>query len=148
MSKKHKAFDAPWVGVTITVLDSKAWKAMSPAARIIYLAIKHNYIREANNNGRLYLAGRKGSEQTGLSRNTVWKCIHELIHYGFAVVTRGAALGVDGKGRPTYLRLTEMGTRAEPTPTRDFLKWDGVLFSDGLTHGSRNLPKRPTDDQA
>jgi hypothetical protein len=121
---------------------------MSPHARIVYLAIKRNYNHKANNNGSLYLAGRKGSEQTGLSQNTIWKCIRELIHYGFAVVTKGAALGVDGFGRPTYLRLTEMGTRANPAPTRDFLKWNGELFSGGLSHGSRNLPQPTKDDQA
>jgi hypothetical protein len=37
------------------------------------------------------------------------KCYQELIHYGFAVVTKGATLGVDGQGRPTYLRLNGNG---------------------------------------
>jgi hypothetical protein len=37
------------------------------------------------------------------------------MHYGFAVVTKGATLGVNGRGRLTYLRLTEMGAgRSEP----------------------------------
>jgi hypothetical protein len=146
--KRTKLYDAPWVGVTITVLDSQAWKAMSPAARIVYMAIKRNYNRETNNNGKLYFASRDGPEKIGLSPNTVLKCHRELIHYGFTVVTKGATLGVNGHGRPMYVRLTEMGTRADPTPTRDFLKWDGVLFSDGLSHGSHNLSKRPKDDQA
>jgi hypothetical protein len=147
MRTRVKAFDAPFVGITTTVLDSAAWKAMSPSARIVYIAIKRNYNHQANNNGRLYLAGRNGAKATGLSPNTVWRCVRELIHYGFAVVTRSATLGTNGHGRPTALRLTEMGTRADPLPTRDFLKWDGVLFDDGLTHGSRNLPQRPKDDQ-
>jgi hypothetical protein len=146
MRNRVKAFDAPFVGITSTVLDSRAWKTMSPSARIVYLAIKRNYNHRANNNGRLYLACRKGAKQTGLNKDTIAKCIREVIHYGFAVVTKGAALGTDGHGRSMYLRLTEMGTRADPTPTRDFLKWDGVLFDDGPIHGARNLPHRPKDD--
>jgi hypothetical protein len=148
MKNRTKAFDAPFVGITTTVLDSQAWKAMSPHARLVYLAIKRNYNHKANNNGRLYLAGRKGTDQTGFTKDTVLKCIRELIHYGFAVVTKGATLGVNGSGRSSYLRLTELGTRADPTPTRDFLKWDGVMFSEGKSHGSRNLPSCPSDDQA
>jgi len=146
MRNRTKAFDASFVGITVTVLDSPAWKAMSPSARIVYLAIKRSYNHKSNNNGRLYLAGRKGAEATGFNEKTIWKCIRELIHYGFAVVTQGAALGVNGHGRPTYLRLTEMGTRADPSPTRDFLKWDGVLF-DHSNSSPENLPQRPKDDQ-
>jgi hypothetical protein len=146
-NRKKKVFDGQFVGITAVVLDSPAWKAMSPHARLVYIAIKRNWDHTNNNNGRLYLAGRSGAEKTGFSPNTIWKCIGELIHFGFAVVTKGATLGVDGSGRPTYLRLTEMGTRAEPVPTRDFLKWDGVLF-DRPNVGARNFPPRPDDGQA
>jgi hypothetical protein len=149
---RTKAFDTQFVGITVTVLDSPAWKVMSPHARIVYLAIKRSYSHKSNNNGRLYLAGRSGSDETGFSANTIWKCIRELVNYGFAVVTKGATIGPDGVGSPTLLRLTEMGTHAEPTPTRDFLKWDGVLFDRGKA-GAGNLPPRPkrpssNDDQA
>jgi len=142
-----RAFDGPFAGITNTVLDSPAWKAMSPSARVVYLAIKRKYNHTMNNNGRLYLPSRAGAKETGLSERTVLKCIHELIHYGFAVVTKGATLGVNGHGRPTALRFTEMGTRADPKPTRDFLKWDGVLFSPGQGHGFSNLAPRLEDDQ-
>jgi hypothetical protein len=148
MSKNRvKAFDAPFVGITSTVLDSLAWKAMSPYARVVYLAIKRKYNHVTNNNGHLYLPSRAGAKETGLSEKTVLKCIHENIHYGFVVVTRGASLGVNGHGRPTKLRLTEVGTRADKKPTRDFLKWDGVLFSSGQSHGTSNLLPRLRDDQ-
>jgi hypothetical protein len=53
----------------------------------------------------------------------------ELEHYGFIVLHRYGALGVDGKGKAPQWRLTELGVAAtSEQPTRDFLRWDGVLF--------------------
>ena len=66
-----KAFDAPFVGITTTVLDSPAWKAMSTSARIVYVEIKRGYNFKSNNNGRLFLASRDGPEKIGISPNTV-----------------------------------------------------------------------------
>src|SRR6476659_5800388 len=71
---KKKVFDGQFVGITAVVLDSPAWKAMSPHARLVYIAIKRNWDHQNNNNGHLYLAVRKGAEKTGFSKNTVAKC--------------------------------------------------------------------------
>ena len=46
--------------------------------------------------------------------------------YGHKIRNNGR-LGVEGKGKATHWRLTELGYMHEP-PTRDFLKWDGEMF--------------------
>jgi protein ImuB len=38
----------------------------------------------------------------------------EIQHYGFGVITSGACLGVDGKGKAPHWRLTEVGYMADP----------------------------------
>ena len=65
--------------------------------------------------------------ETGLSFNTIRRGFLELQHYGFIVMTRGGYLGLDGQGKATHWRLTELGYMTDP-PTKDYLRWDGVLF--------------------
>jgi hypothetical protein len=52
-----------------------------------------------------------------------------LQHYGFIVLEKYGSLGVDGKGKAPLWRLTELGSVAtDERPTKDFLRWDGVVF--------------------
>src|SRR5262249_11836432 len=63
------------------------------------------------------------------SRPKIAEWYRELEHYGFIVLHRYGALGVDGKGKAPQWRLTELGVAAtSELPTRDFLRWDGVVF--------------------
>ena len=64
-----------------------------------------------------------------MNKDTAARCFREIQHYGFGVITSGACLGVDGKGKAPHWRLTEVGYMADP-PTRDFLRWDGVIFQE------------------
>jgi hypothetical protein len=46
-------------------------------------------------------------------------------------MTRGAHLGVEGKGKASHWRLTEVSwfeSKEERFPTRDYERWDGVLY--------------------
>ena len=63
-----------------------------------------------------------------MNKDTAARCFQDQ-HYGFGVITSGACLGVDGKGKAPHWRLTEVGYMADP-PTRDFLRWDGVIFQE------------------
>jgi hypothetical protein len=104
-----------------------AWRAMSPYARVIYIALRSRYGHKIRNNGRIYLSTRDGAEETGFNDKTVARCLRELQHYGFIVMTEPGCLGVNGKGKAPHWRLTELGYLLDP-PTRDFLKWDGEIF--------------------
>src|SRR5215472_15234584 len=111
----------------VDTMASPAWKAMSPYARVVYYTLKSRYGHKIRNNGRIYLSARDGAEETGFDMKTVARSLRELRHYGFIVITERHCLGVEGKGKATHWRLTELGYMHEP-PTRDFLKWDGEMF--------------------
>ena len=61
-------------------------------------------------------------------------------------MTAPGCLGVEGKGKAPRWRLTELPT--EDSPTRDFLRWNGVKFRDqkkqnpGPEKGTTVVPKR------
>ena len=119
--------EGPFVPRLIDTGATAAWRAMSPYARVVYMALKSRYSIKARNNGRIYLSARDGAEETGFDMKTVARALRELKHYGFILMTEAGCLGVDGKGKAPHWRLTEVGYMTDP-PTKDFLKWDGELF--------------------
>jgi hypothetical protein len=127
---RHKdkgRIEGPFVPMLIPTMESAAWKAMSPYARVVYYALKTRYGHKIRNNGRIYLSTRDGAEETGFHKDTIVRSLRELQHYGFIVMTESGCLGVNGRGKAPHWRLTELGYMHEP-PTKDFLKWDGELF--------------------
>jgi hypothetical protein len=129
--KKHRQhLQAPWVSVTRSLLDQPAWKAMSFGARALYIALKRYYNTKINNNGKIYLSCRDACEALGTrSTRSIVRWFTELEFYGFIVKTTKGCLGVYGNGIAPHYRLTECMCNDEAA-TRDYERWDGVLFVD------------------
>jgi hypothetical protein len=129
VSRRHtdKGRLGPFVPLLKETLESAAWRAMSPSARELYIALKARYGIKHRNNGRIFLSVREAAEVTGLNKDTIARDFRELEHYGFIVQTKGGCLGVDGKGKAPHWRLTELGYMTD-LPTRDFLRWTGTKF--------------------
>jgi hypothetical protein len=125
--RRDKGKLPPFVPLLKDTIASPAWRAMSPSARCVYIALKLRYSSNFKNNGRLYLSVRQAAKEVGVNKDTATRCFREIQHYGFGAITSGACLGVDGRGKAPHWRLTEVGYMAEP-PTRDFLRWDGTPF--------------------
>jgi hypothetical protein len=130
MKSRHRdkgRIEGPFVPMLVDTMASAAWRAMSSYARVVYIALRSRYGHKIRNNGRIYLSTRDGAEETGFNEKTVGRCLRELKHYGFIVMTGAGCLGVEGKGKAPHWRLTELGYMHDP-PTRDFLKWNGEKF--------------------
>ena len=136
--------EGPFVAMLIDTLKSPAWRALSPYARVVYMALKSHYSINSRNNGHIYLSIRDGAEETGLDMKTVGRALLELKHYGFIVQTTPGSLGVNGKGKAPHWRLTEVGYMTD-RPTRDFLKWDGELFNERSYARKNTIPLRRTE---
>jgi len=126
---KDKGRLAPFVPLLKDTLDSQAWKVLSFGARALYVALKRKVPPGRNT---AYLSQRDATKELGrgsASRRKISEWYHELEHYGFIVLHRYGALGVEGKGKAPQWRLTELGVAAtDERPSREFLRWDGVLF--------------------
>jgi hypothetical protein len=131
MSKRDgdKGRLTPFVPYLKETMQQQAWRAMSLGARMLYLHIKARYNINSHNNGRLYLPTRIAAKELGSGLTQIGRWFRELQHYGFIVMMQAGCLGVDGKGRAPKWRLTELGYMKDP-PTRDYTRWDGVLFDD------------------
>src|SRR5262245_58416936 len=143
--KRKKGHLPPFVPVIRTTLASPVWKQLSFGARCLYVVLR-SYLRADNlNNGKVYRHYRGAANDLGTkSLRSVQRWFRELEHYGFIVMTTGACLGVDGDGVAAHWRLTECPSFDAKgnhiAATRDFERWDGVLFDDPEKTESR-IPK-------
>lgn len=117
----------PFVPLLKDTMKTDAWRAASHGARSLYAALKSRYNNKLGNG--VYLSTRAAVMELGSHshRDNVRRWFRELQYYGFIVMVSPAHLGVEGRGKAPHWRLTEefyIGER----PTRDFEKWDGVIF--------------------
>ena len=100
---------------------------MSHGAQVLYVALK----RRLNhyNNGSVYLSQRIAAKELSSHHNQIARWFRELQYFGFIVMTQGACLGVEGRGKAPRWRLTEWWV-LDKAPTRDFDRWDGTPFVD------------------
>jgi hypothetical protein len=133
MSKSHGGkIGEPFVYLFLSMMDCPAWRALSHGAKSLYTELKRGVYRGRNT---AYLSYRVAGKKLRASSHKIAEWFAELEHYGFIVLAAPGCLGVDGKGKAPHWRLTERGTTSKTSangvpdiPTRDYLKWDGVLF--------------------
>jgi hypothetical protein len=146
MKKKHappkNKIDGPFAGVTNHVWLSPAWKAMSPGARLLYIALLRRYDYDAENNGRIFLSQRKAAEELGCYTDRITRWFRELQYYGFIVMVSAGRLGVRGRGRAPHWRLTELPCNGDPA-TKEFLAWNGVPFGGRKNRTPSGKPGHP-----
>ena len=141
MSKRQRSIDGPFVAVRFAILDTPAWRAMDPVARMLWIALRRKLRKYGLNNGKIYLACRVAATEIGVHRNTIARRYAELEHYGFLRKTTGSFLGLDGRGIAPHYRFTDLAHGTHPA-TRDYEKWDGVLFPRREWNGKK-LETRP-----
>jgi len=122
---------------------------LSIGARALHVELIRRF--NGTNNGRVYLPSREAATALGVSRNTVGSYSRELVACGFIVETRGAALGVEGKGRAAEWRLTHLSCDGKP-PSAEYRKTEPRLKNratparnscQGRKLGANCLAKKP-----
>ncbi|MBV7258673.1 helix-turn-helix domain-containing protein [Erythrobacter sp. WH158] len=116
-----------------SVTGSEAWLALSGnAVKVLIALARHD---DGSSNGRIYFSERTGAKATGLSRNTVRRCLNELMEKGFIAQTKPGAFNRNNLSAATY-RLTWVAAPgcSPSAPTRDFERWkDGNSQAQLLT---------------
>lgn len=151
MSNRNKIYSkgriqGQFTALRYEVMDSAAWKQMSMGARMLYIALIKPLSFNADNNGKVFLATRRAAVELGASQRRVCVWFRELEHYGFIVLTYPGTTMTAARWRITDVgwgRLDGKGIE----PTKDYLRWDGVLFErhnpDGtITKSGRQKSKR------
>jgi len=109
------------------LMDCEAWKALTPCATRIYLALKRRYRANGNgkqqksNNGRIPMSRREMMDETGFREGAVSRGAMDLIAKGFIKITRDSAFNIK-ETRAREFALTEFPV-GDKLATKDFLKW-------------------------
>lgn len=104
-------------------MDCAAWGALTPFAKALYPFVRRRVNFGGENNGSISCSVREAAAYLGVHRNTAARALKELQAKGFIVAVVIGRLGVSGEGKATTWRLTEMGTPANRTPTKEYLHW-------------------------
>jgi hypothetical protein len=128
MAKGGTSGQGPYAVLLKSTSGSAAWKVLSFGARSLFLALSGHC---GNYSNLAYLSYRNAGKELGTrSHRKISEWYKELQHYRFIVLHRYGSLGIEGKAKAPQWRITDRGNKAsgELTPTRDFMRWDGVLF--------------------
>jgi hypothetical protein len=104
---------------------SDAWRMLSVGARALFMELQSMFFVDIE--GDVFLSCREGAKLLRTRKNNISLWFNELEHYGFVVKVRDAHQTGLGEGECAHYRLTDRYFHGNP-PTRDFEKWDGVVF--------------------
>lgn len=92
-----------------TMMETDAWRALTPAAQALYPWLKFEWRgAQNNNNGKIRLSVRQAAERLDVAPNTAAKAFHDLQAKGFIVMTEAAHLGIGGEAKSPAFELTEL----------------------------------------
>ena len=111
-----------FVALRAGLRQSEAWRSLSFPARAVLIEVMAGAHRA--NNGTLRRSIRFIADLAPCAPSTVQGALRELIDKGFIVRTQDGCLGQDWKGQAARWRITEIGTAADPMPTKDYLAWN------------------------
>ncbi len=128
------------------LMNSPAWKALTPVARALYLLLKALY--KGNNNGRLVLSIRQVADELHISKTTAANAFAELQAHGFIEAMIRGSFGGRKDRRATEWLLTEH--KCDVTgdlPSKRFMRWTpGSNFTvrvegQGVPQGGLSVPQ-------
>lgn len=113
-----------WIMLEHYLLDTPAWRALTPNAKAVYIELKRRY--NGKNNGLLSYSSRDAGDALGGKHHaTGARALIELQEHGFIAVTEDSNFNRKTKEAREY-RLTEVRDDRpglEAPPTKEFVRW-------------------------
>ena len=141
MNKNGRNAFGRFIQLSHWLMDTSAWKSLSPTARSLYLEIKKRY--NGYNNGDIAFSEREAASAVGVTQKTIAKAFSALQDRGFiSVVQKGSfsqKTTLGSYGRSTRWLLTEYPQQKPDnthslTAQKDFMKLS-------KEDGSKNKPR-------
>lgn len=107
-----------------TVMQTEAWRSLSPTAQALYPWVKFEWHGpKNNNNGKLRLSVRQAADCLGCGRMAAARAFHDLQAKGFLVQTEHACLGTDGMAKSPAFEVTEIAIPGQVSGRRLYRDW-------------------------
>lgn len=111
----------PFVQLHWFMLDSEAWRHLTPAARSVYLEVARAY--RGSNNGFLGLSARTAAERCRINKDTACRALQELQDLGFIVCAMRGGFSRKVRHASEWRLTTEKCDRTGETATKAFMRW-------------------------
>lgn len=122
--KRNEARTEHFTAMVRNMMDTPAWRALSPSAQALYPWLRLEWHGpKANNNGKLRLSVRQAAERMGCGKNAAARAFVELQAKGFAVVTEAACLGFTGEAKAPAYELTEIQLPNQSAGRKLYQSW-------------------------
>jgi hypothetical protein len=103
------------------MLESAAWRCLSPADRAVYIEVLRLY--NGANNGYLGLGVRAAAEAANVNKDTAGKSLLRLVELGFLEHAQASAFNQNAR-KATEWRLTQYPCdRTHQLPSKAFIQW-------------------------
>jgi len=113
-----------FVPVPHRMIESEAWRSLSPPAIKVWMQLRSRY--NGSNNGALSLSYADAGNLLGLGRSTIKKAFDELEEKGFIELIK---LGHWHGRKATEWRVTDEGFKGKPA-TQEWRNWKpGISFT-------------------
>ncbi|MEC9344637.1 MAG: hypothetical protein VYB54_00315 [Pseudomonadota bacterium] len=114
------------------VIESEAWRDLSPGAKALYTGLAYRY--NGSNNGEIPYSCREAAAYLNVSKNTASRLFNELVDHGFASEARSSSF--DLKTREARLwRLHDPFYGRDHSDSGAFLRWRKSREQPGATTG-------------
>lgn len=124
LKDRRKVKDGKFTIVTLNLMDTPAWRALSTKAQALYPWIKMEWKGpKRNNNGTISLSCRAAAAKMSVTPNTAAAGFRELQKKGFIVVTRPSYLGTEGEARLQLYEITELVMPESKAPRHLYARW-------------------------
>ena len=101
------------------ILECDAFKSLKPTPRALLLLLQKRY--NGNNNGQIGLSVRYAADELHISKDTVSKCLHELVDKGFIKRRLNGSFNYKSRHASEW-ELTWEDCDGQ-TATKEFMRW-------------------------
>lgn len=101
------------------IIDSPAYRSLSPRAKAVYIQLLRLY--NGSNNGYINLGCRDAGELCNIGKNTAGFSFQELIEKGFIKIGKDSSFNVKSRKSRSWI-LTHYHCNNAP-PTNEWRKW-------------------------
>jgi hypothetical protein len=112
--------DGRFIQVPYYLLNSPAYRRLSPVARAAWIEIAKIY--NGSNNGRLAVSSRDLGGKLGISRSSAARAIQQLLTFGFLEVSRASSFSqkrIAAEYRLAHVKCDVTGK----LPSKGFMRW-------------------------
>lgn len=119
-AKGRSTTGGQFVMLELYMLESPAWRSLSPAGRAAYIVAVSLY--NGGNNGALALSVRQAAAEVGVARNTAARALRELTEKGFLKIRTPGGFSRKTRHAAEY-ELTAFPLRDGLPASKDFMRW-------------------------